>query len=152
MLETKLIELILRGLPEAFILMFAAHLFFNKPLEKQPYIISSFLFGALGFLIRFLPIHYGVHIILNLFIYILLLVNILNFDLNKAVSASIITFMLQITSEALNVIIIEYIFMVDINLIFSNPICKTLYGIPSLLITYIFLFLYYLFMKRRRVY
>ena len=151
MLETQFIELILRGFPESFMLIFTAHLLFNKPIHKKPYIISSFLFGSLGFLVRFLPIHYGVHIVLNLFIYILILVNISNFELNKSISASIITFMLQITSEAINVMIIESFFMVDIKLIFSNPICKTLYGLPSLLIMAVCILLCYFFMRNRKV-
>lgn len=152
MLETKFIELILRGFPETFIALLVSHLILRKPICKKDCIISSILFASVGFLIRLLPIHYGVHIILNVFTYIIILVNILKFNFNKAVSASIITFMLQITSEAINVFIINKFAKTDINVIFSNPICKIIYGLPSIIIMIMFSFLYYTYLKKRKVY
>ncbi|WP_027631992.1 hypothetical protein [Clostridium hydrogeniformans] len=151
MLETKFIELILRGLPETFIVILLSHLLLRKPIYRKNCLISSILLTSLGFLVRLLPIHYGVHIVLNVFIYILILVNTLNFSLNEAVSASIITFILQLTSEAANIFLITTFISPNLDLNNLGPICKTLYGLPSLIIMIILTSLYYFHSKKRKV-
>ncbi len=86
------------------------------------------------FIIRSLPISYGIHTILSIMVIILLSYIINGIDIMKAVKSTIITIIFQLICEGTNIFIIQYILEEDMNHIFSNPNLKTIYGIPSLII------------------
>jgi len=150
MLKVTLLEFFTRGLPEAFIFILAAYAFSKKIINIQKYIISSLLFVILVYTIRSLPIHYGVHAILNIFIFIVITVNINKIELIKSMRAGIIAIILEFLCEGINVLIIQYIFKADINYVFKEPVLKILYGIPSMLIFAILVNVYYIILLKRK--
>lgn len=86
------------------------------------------------YLIRMLPIHYGVHTILSLIACIILVVSINKIDILKSIQAVIVAMILGFISEAINVLIIQVVLKADMKVIFENPVQKILYGIPSLIV------------------
>lgn len=150
MLEVTPFEFFARGLPEAFLFIFAAYAFSKKIISINRYIISSVLFVIIVYTIRFFPINIGVHTILNYFVFIVLIVNINNINLIEAIKVVTITLILQFACEAVNVLIIEHIFKADMNYIFSNPFLKVLYGIPSILIFACIVAIYYIILLKRK--
>ncbi|MEW9094333.1 MAG: hypothetical protein AB2417_04540 [Clostridiaceae bacterium] len=150
MIEVSLIELFGRAIPEGFVFIFALYVFSRRALDKRNYLISSMLMGVMTFLIRLLPIHYGVHTILSIIVLILLSVNINKIYLIKSIQASIIAVILQFVCEGINVFIIQYIFKADMSYVFGDSKLKVLYGIPSLLIFACMLALYYIRLLKRK--
>lgn len=150
MLKLTLMEFFVRGLPEAFLFMFGVYAFSKGLINIKKYIISSVLYGFMAYMVRFLPIHYGVHTILNVFIIITLAVNINNIDLIASIRSAITVIILQFICEGINVLIIQYIFDVDINYVFNDPVLKTLYGIPSIIVFAIVAIAYYIRLSRRK--
>jgi len=148
MLKVTLLELFLRGVPEAFIFILAAYAFSKKFVNIKKYLISSILFVVMVYSIRFLPIHYGIHAMLNLFIFIVITVNINKIDLIKSMRAGIIAIILEFLCEGVNVLMIQYIFKVDINYVFKEPVLKVLYGIPSMVIFAICVIIYYIILLK----
>lgn len=134
MLKITPLEFFTRGLPEAFLFIFAAYVFSKRFVNIKRYIISSVLYGFMAYIVRFLPIHYGVHTIINVFIIITLTVNINKFDLISSIRSAITVIILQFICEGINVLIIQYIFNADMNHVFNDPVLKILYGIPSIII------------------
>ncbi|EQB88606.1 hypothetical protein J2Z44_003494 [Clostridium punense] len=128
------IEFFFRGLPESFLFILAAYAFSKTSLNHKNYIFSSIILAIAGFITRALPIHYGVHIILNLFIFIILAHNVNKIDLVKSITIAIITVVIQCISELINIIIIQFVFKQDLNYVLSIPKLKILYGMPSLFI------------------
>ena len=115
MLKLTLLEFFLRGLPEGFLIIFAVYAFSKTVINIKRYIVSSIIFVIAVYLIRLLPIQYGVHTILNIIVIIVLAVNINKIGIIKSIQASIMTIILEFICEGINIFIIKYIFKEDIN-------------------------------------
>ena len=150
MLKLPLLEIVLRGIPEEFLLIFAMYAFSKTAINIKRYIISSIFMIILIYLIRLLPIQFGVHTIIGLIASIVLTVNINKIPIIKSIQASIIAMIVETISEGINIFMIKYIFKLDVNYVFNEPILKILYGIPSLLIFGIVVTLCYLRTFRNR--
>ena len=150
MLKLTLLELFLRGLPEGFLLIFAVYVFSKAVIDKKRYITSSIIYVIAVYLIRLLPIQYGVHTILSIIVIIVLAVNISKISIIKSIQACIMAMIFVFVCEGINMIIIKYIFKADIVHILSEPSLKILYSIPSLLIFAAIVFTYYFWLPRRK--
>ncbi|MBW9149911.1 hypothetical protein K2F40_13180 [Clostridium sp. CM028] len=150
MLKITLLEFLFRGLPEGFLIFFAVYVFSKTVINIKRYIISSIIFIIAVYLIRLLPIQYGVHAILNIIVIIVLTVNINKISIIKSIKAGIMTVVLELICEGINVFIIDNIFKADIMYVLGEPLLKTLYGIPSLLVFAIIVSTYYLYVARRK--
>lgn len=150
MFEVSLIEFIGRAVPEGFLFVFALYVFSKTRINKKSYLLASVIMGIITFIIRLLPIHYGVHTILNIILLIVIGVNINKIDVIKSIQAVIISIILQFICEGINVFIIQYIFKVSMNYIFDDPMLKTLYGIPSLGIFGLVVGVYYFILFKRK--
>lgn len=150
MLRITLIEFFFRGLPEGFLFMFAVYAFSKTPINIKRYIISSVFFVPTVYLIRLLPIQYGVHTILSIMVINVLAVNTNKISIIKSIQTSLMAVILQYICEGINVFIIQYIFKADIMYLLSDPSLKILYGIPSLLIFAVIVFTYYFYSTRRK--
>ena len=150
MINIPLVEILGRGIPEGFLYTFGSYVFSKTAINKKIYLLSSILMAMALILTKCLPIHYGVHTILNIFMLIVINTNINKIDIIKSIKAviSIITFML--IGEGINMFIVEHILDVDIKYIFNNPVLKTIYGIPSLLIVILITGLYYTRLLKRK--
>jgi hypothetical protein len=143
MLKISMIEFLLRGLPEAFLFVFAAFALSKTKLELKKYIMASMTLAAVAYLVRFLPIQYGVNTILNLFV-IIVLMNVVNkLDMIAAIRTGIMIIIIEFICEAFNVLLIQVILKIDMNYVFSNAELKVLYGLPSLAIFGLVIFTYY---------
>jgi len=143
MLKLEPIEFFLRTLPECFLLILAIYSFSKIRINTKKYIISGLICSVGIFLVRMLPISYGVHTILGMGIAMVLGVSINKIDVIKSIKGILITIIIQFMLEGVNIFIITNILKGDTNKIFSDPIQKTLYGIPSLVILAIIIVGYY---------
>lgn len=148
-MNVTILEFFLRGIPEAFLFIFAAYAFSNDKIIKEKYILSGIILAIAGFITRSLPVHYGVHTILNLFAFIVIASHINKIDLVKSMQAGIVAIILQFICEAINVFMIEYLFKANIEEVFNNATLKTLYGIPSTVIFAGIIFIYYFKVSKR---
>jgi hypothetical protein len=151
MLKLEPVELFLRALPEALLYIFASYAFSKRFVDKKRFLISGGLLAIAGFFVRALPINFGVHTILGLIACIVLVVNVNKIEVPKAISAGIICMILGFITEGINVLILVGIFNVDISEAFlSDPIKKTILGIPSLLMFGAIVGSYYYVMWKRK--
>jgi hypothetical protein len=109
------------------------YIFANKKIKKKDYFVSSILFAIGTYLIRMLPIHFGVHIIIISMLYILITISINKIYVIQAISSSMILIITLSTFESLNAIILNE-FKIDMKLILNNPLKKMLYFSPSLIL------------------
>ncbi|NNU77483.1 hypothetical protein [Clostridium estertheticum] len=148
MLRLTLLEVVLRSLPEEFLVIFAVYVFSKTVINIKRYIISSIIYLFAVYAIRLLPIQYGVHTILNIIIIIVLTDNISKISIIKSIKASIMAVILLFICEGINVFIIQHIFKADVRSVLSHTVTKILYGIPSLLIFAVIVFTYYVYLAR----
>ena len=121
MLRLTLLEVFLRALPEEFLVIFAVYVFSKTVINAKKYIISSILYVLAVYLIRLLPIQYGVHTILNIIVIIVLTVTINKINIVKSIKASIMSVILLFTCEGINVFIVQHVFKADVKYVFSQP-------------------------------
>lgn len=150
MLKLTLLDFLARDIPEAFLFIFAAYAFSKNAINIKRYLASSISLAIMVYFIRLLPIHYGVNTILSIIIFIVIIVNINQIDTIKAIKAVIIVVILEFVCEGINIFIIQIILRLNMNYIFSDPILKVLYGIPSLLLMGCIITIYYVKLLKRK--
>lgn len=149
MLKVSVFELFARLIPEALIFMFAIYTFSKVRVEKKKYLIASSMLGISVFFVRLLPINYGVHTILNIIMVTVIANSINKINMIKAIKASIIITVLLFIIEAISVIILNSIFREQLQVIFSNPTLKIIFGLPSLIFFEIIVGGYYIYLNKR---
>ncbi|ERK31722.1 hypothetical protein [Clostridium intestinale] len=149
-MEVSLLELFARGIPEGVLFIFASYIFSRKKFNSKRVLVSIFLVALSGYLTRKLPIQPGVNSILNIFILVAINNNINKIEMIKSIRVSVIIFILQFICEAANIFLLQYLFGIDLNYVFSNSYLKTVYGIPSLFIAAVFVGVYYYVLSRKK--
>ncbi|AJD32329.1 hypothetical protein AAGC94_08895 [Clostridium sporogenes] len=150
MLKIGITELFVRTLPESFLVIFVIQAFSNSKMNKSKYVLSSTLLSIVIYSIRLLPIHYGVHTILNLIAIIVICTFINEVTPIKSITYSLILMSLLALSEALNLYFIYKIFGENIVNTLKDPLKKCIYLMPSIIILLIIV-LFTLKVKNRRV-
>ena len=134
--------LFLRCIVEVIIVNFMIYTLSKRSINNTNYYIVSILLSVLTYVVRLLPIYYGVHIVINLITFISIM-TILGIPLIKSIKNTLITFTILEFSEILNLIIL---IILDNKFWEDNEIyIKGSLGIPSL----IFLFLSAVILKYR---
>ena len=152
MLKITLVEFIFRAVPEAFIHIFAMCVFVGVKIGKKDYIKTSILLSMMMFIIRALPISYGIHTILIIMGMIALSITLNKLSIIDTIRAAIINVVVQFLAEGINLLFIQVVLKREIEVVIAEPVSKTLYGMPSLLIWIMFIFIYYKFMGKTRKY
>ncbi|EPY6469295.1 MULTISPECIES: hypothetical protein [Clostridium] len=150
MLKIGITELLVRTLPECFLLIFLIQAFSNIKVNKNKYVLSSILLSITTYSIRLLPIHYGVHTILNIIAIVLICTFINEVTPIKAISYSLMLSIFLALSEALNLFFIYKIFGENIANTLKDPFKKCIYLMPSMIILVIIV-LFIFKIKDRRV-
>jgi hypothetical protein len=149
MLKLPFIELIIRLIPEGLAFILSGYALTRNVINMKRFLLSGVLLAIAGYFIRLLPIDYGIHSVLTLISFIILVININKFNVIKSIQAGIGSMIIMFISEGVNVAIIQFILKKDIDAIFADPILKTLYGLPSLLIFASIVGTYYFVLLKR---
>ncbi|AOR22800.1 hypothetical protein [Clostridium taeniosporum] len=147
MLRLTAFEVIVRGIPEAFVLILGMLVLSNTKLNLKRYIISSLIFAVCEYGIRMLPINYGVNTIIDIFVMVIIMCSINKSDIILSIKSSLIITIVLFICEALNILLLNIIFDDRLEMIMSNSILKTICGLPSLILFSIITIIYY-FKKR----
>lgn len=149
MLRLQPIEFFLRVLPESFLFILAVYIFSQTKIDKKKYFISGLIFSIVVFIIRSLPINYGVHMILSVLFLLFMSAKYNKIDVISSIRSIILTYLIQLISEALNILFLN---MTNVNLevAFLNPITKNLLGIPSIILTFLIIMVSYKFINKRK--
>lgn len=151
MLKMEPIEFFLRGVPEGFLVILAIYVFSNTPIDKKKYIITSLISVFILVLVKMLPVTYGVHTIINIGLIIVVAVFINKINKIKAIKSALAFTICQFIAEALNLFLIQNVLKQDVEVIFLNPVTKSIYGIPSIIIIFILIISFYIINKKREI-
>ncbi|MBV7271407.1 hypothetical protein JMF89_02845 [Clostridiaceae bacterium UIB06] len=146
MLRLTWIELFLRSIPELFVIVWGIHVLSEKRLNIRNYIFSSLILGVLTFFVRWLPIYFGVHMIINIILIISIMI-IIEMPIIKAVRNTLIMIFILCLSEFINLLILNLL-KIDTSFKFLNPVMKCILCSPSLIATLAFIItVHYLYNK-----
>lgn len=136
MLQQPLYSLFIRLIPEAFLIMYAICVLTNSNIDYKKIFISSIL-GATGvYIVRLFPIHFGVHTIIGVMIYILLANKLNNVDIYKSIAGSLISVILIFISDIIVIAIYNNVLQLP-EIILGKSLLTYVASLPSLLIYYL---------------
>lgn len=148
MLELSLIECIFRLIPESFLMILSIYIFSKTEIDRKSYLKASIALAALIFIVRKLPINYGVHTIVCMIITICTISYISNIDMVMGIKGTILAYIFLFICEGINLFILKAVFKGEIENILNNNNLKTLFATPSLIIFSIILFIFYKIIKK----
>ncbi len=150
MLKVTLFEFLIRGIPEGFLFILANYAFAKTKIVPFPFLFSSVTLILFTYGVRFLPINFGVHTVLNLIGLVLLCIFINKIDLFTAVKGSMFAMLLMVFIEAINVLILQLIFGDGLSAIIEDSFRKALAGTPGFVVYGIIVIVLYFFLTREK--
>lgn len=147
MLRLTWMEFFLRTLPEVFVMVWGIHVISRESIDKFKYIFSSIILAILTFLVRWLPIYFGVHMIINMILIISIMV-IINIPIIKSIYSTLLAFFILALGEFLNMVLLDLL-NININIESLNIYNKCLYWYPSLIFFLLFIILMNCLFKMR---
>lgn len=150
MFKLHWIEILLRGIPESFLILAGVGIIGEKLLPIKNYIISSLLLSICIFFIRGLPIYWGIHMLFVIILAISFIV-IQGIPLISSVYGTLCMLLTLSGSEVLNILILN-IFHIKTTFTYMDSISasikKCLLGIPSLIMVSLFILIIYHFKSK----
>lgn len=134
-------------IPETFVLIWGICTISNKVISKKIHIIYCILISIETYVVRLLPIHFGVHIIINNIFTICLLI-IAEISIDTAIRSTLLMTLLLLISEVFNIRLLE-IFNVNIEVQFKIPGVESLLMLPSLLLFTLFIYLIKFLLRKK---
>lgn len=147
MLKLSALEFFLRTIPESFLLVLVAYIFSNEKISKQRFIGASLILSIATYLIRLLPISFGVNTIINMLIFIIIGIYVLKIPINVSILSIFISVIVLSFCEWLNAAMLVKIFNVNK---FTNSLTRFIYDLPSLIMFILIVFILYKFMNKIR--
>ncbi len=146
------IDLVLRFIPEALIIILAGYAVARKTIVANQYILASLLLATIMFIVKLLPISTIFHMILSIIASIIILVAINKIKILLSILSTFVSFILTVLAEGLNVFLMSTLFNLDMEKIFNeaSPLQKNLYGLPSLFIFAIIVIIYFIIANKKR--
>lgn len=148
MLKLHYIEFFLRCIPEALLIILGICIVARKSINMKTYIFSGIIIGIINFFVRMLPIYFGVHTFISVILVICAMV-IIGIPIIKSIYGTLLMFLILSLSESLNMVILNLL-NINIGIEFTNPVMKSVFGIPSLIITGLFIIIIHYFIKKER--
>jgi hypothetical protein len=147
MLKLTWIEFFFSLVPEMLIFTWGIYVVTRELFNVKNYILSSIVMALLVFLVRELPIYFGVHMIINIIVAISFMVFI-NIPIVKAIYSTLLMFFILSISEFLNIILLGLL-KIDVNNSFTNPVTKCTFTIPSLIFFILFIIVIDYYLKKK---
>lgn len=153
MLKLSFLEIILRTIPESLLFVLVPYIISIKKIEVINYFKSVVILSISVAIIRVFPISYGIHTLLNVVIFVILTSFINHIEINIAIKSVILTTILLLISEGLNLLVLTIFFSVSqINNMFKEPLYRMIIGFPSIIFFMIALVIFYYINRRKQRY
>lgn len=151
MSQHDFLSLIVRMIPEAFLLIYSIYILTNTKVYFKKIFISSILGGLGVYIIRLLPVHFGVHTIISVMLYIVLAVKINNIEMFKAMATTLVAIIIIFISDLVLVFVYTNIFQLSSELLFGESWISALTSIPSLILFYLIVKFIAFFREKRNI-
>lgn len=134
MLKLHWIEIFLRCIPEMLVMIWGIYVIAGRSFKRRNYIILSIIMGLYSFLVRELPIYFGVHTII-ITVTIISIMIIQGIPLITSIYSTLLMLLILITGESLNMLLLRFFnIRVALNM---DPIKKSILTFPSLIIVFL---------------
>lgn len=149
MLKLTLTEFFLRSIPESFLLVLLVYLISNKNFKNKDYFISAVILSASMYLVRALPIQFGIHTIIIIMIFIVINHLISKIPVKKSIASSMISMITLAICESVNFLLLSFA-KVNMEMLSVNIALRMIYFMPSLILLAVISYILYLVKNRTK--
>jgi hypothetical protein len=150
MLQLILFQYILGYGLQSFIFIFGIYTFNRQKIEIKKYLLASIVVAAISFLVRQLPISFGVHTIFDLLVSIIICILFIKMPAINTIRSMSMVFILLLTSEAVSLVILSVIIGKSrLEIIMNNPLQRAITGVPLNLFFLLLITLSYYILKKK---
>lgn len=150
MLKLSILEFFLISIPESLIFIMGIYFLSKRFFTKKRLVIMALLFAIESYCVRMLPIHFGIHLAINIIFSIILSVNIGEISMEDAISYNMIMTIILCISEFISIFVLTKVFQINVPLLRLTPITKVIYFIPYFILFVFNVFLISKFMDRSK--
>lgn len=145
-MKITLLDLILKGIPESAIFMLGSYAFSKTKIIAKQYWSVALMFFVAVYIIRLLPINYGINTLLSVIVSAILGIVIIKITFFKAIKAALLTSLAVLIGEGVNLFLLQVAYGAQKTLeIIGDPIAKTINTIPSTIVFGMIIFTVYYF-------
>lgn len=138
MLNSSLSYIIIRSLPECILLIISSYILMNIKLDKIDIFKKSILYLIILTLIRVLPINFGIHTVLSMFVLGTILYRLKGQDIINTILTISKIFICLAMSEGMYMVMANDVMGIPLKLLTDNTkIVSAMLTLPSLLIFFI---------------
>ena len=151
LLKIIIFEYVFGYILQGFVFTLGIFAFNRQKIVLKKYLIISMVLFIFIFLVRLMPISFGIHIILNLLFLFLVCVLILKMPLYTTIRSTLLVTVFLLASEMINVaVMIAILGQDEFERMMSIPIEKAVVGLPGALLFALLIFLSYIFLTRTK--
>lgn len=145
------IDIVLRLIPEALIIILAGYAVSKTKLDYKRYLLSSLILALVTYVFKILPISALLPTILSAIAAIVILVFINKIKAIYVIISTIACLLLSIFIEAINLYTLKLLTNTDTSILFktATPILRILYALPSLLVFAAIVLIYYIIILKK---
>lgn len=136
---------------QAFAYLLGAHAFMRKRIVPKEYVIvgSIFTFGSI--LIRQLPIHFGVHTILNIVLLFIICITLLRWSVYLSIKSILLVTVVLLVTEIISIVVLTSIIGHEtFSRYMEMPLERAILGLPAALSFAIAILVFYIPMTRKK--
>lgn len=152
MLQQPSYSILVRLILEAFIMLNSICVLTNTKFQVGRALKWSIVICITVFIARLLPVHFGVHTIISIIIYIILSVKLFSIDIYRSIATVLIIHIVLFVSDLLLVMIYTKLLQLPAELVMSKTWVANVAGIPSLFIFYLIIKIIHYFKKKKANY
>lgn len=137
MLKQPIFTIFIRLLPEAFLFIYSIYRLTNTKTDFKKILISSFICGIGIYTIRLLPIHFGVHTIIAIMLYIFIAIKLNNIEIYKAITTVLLEMILLFMTDLTLILFYTKLFPYKADILFGQTWIASVSGLVSLFMFYL---------------
>ncbi|MBZ4665610.1 hypothetical protein [Mahella sp.] len=133
-MKLTVLSIAIRAVPEAFIMIWLGLRLMSIKFDMKNLIYAALLQGAVNFAVRtFLPLNFGVHTLILLFPYLVIIYALLHLDIGQTINVALCSGIASGISELITNPLIG-LFGTSMEALENSTALQLLYGLPSLMI------------------
>lgn len=142
MLEQNILSLFTRMIPEAFLVIYAIYLLTSSKVDIKKIFLSSIIGGVGVYITRLLPVHFGVHTILAVMLYIVLAVKFNKIEIFKAITLVLTLQIILFICDIIVITMYTHVFGLSAGIVLGHTWLSSIAGTPPLLLFYLIVWSY----------
>jgi len=145
--KMPLISILFYSIPESYLLFSFGLVVIGEKSSQKNLLLATLISVIISYLVRILPVPFGVHTLIGLVIICLLFKYLFHLPIRKALISALLTLSTLLALENIILYILELIFALTLKTIWEDDWLRTIIGWPHLILSFFII----IFLKFKKV-